>query len=239
MSYIARLSKYLQHTFLPHHRKAIMLGVIGVIIVWLMVIYGLRGTFEQGQLDWGIDQGITQVFWGVVAILVILAVLSWPTIRKYFKSTRIDRFYFVLFSTGFFFIFLFVVTWQFWTHDQTINLYHRATELDYYFGREGWNLVVVDKILHFIVSFILVLFLLYAFPRKEWIIIAWAFVNLFELAEIMIIYNLYMLEQMGATLDSLLYEIGDATMDIIFNTVGILAGAYVATKIPYIRKKLR
>lgn len=239
MSYIARVSRYMQRTFPPRTRKFIILGLIGVIVVYFMVIIGIRGTFEQGQTDWGIDQGYTQLFWGLVAILCLGAVLSYPIVKKRVKSPALDRLYYVIFSTGFFFIFLFIVTFQFWTHDQYINFYHRMFGLDELFGKDNWNLIFVDKIGHFVASAIIVIFLLYVFPRKEWVLIAWAFVNLFELFEIMVIYNLYVAGSAQHTLETMLYEIGDVTWDVILNTLGVLVGYYVATKVPYINKRLR
>lgn len=197
-------------------------GVLFVVFAYYVLILLTRGTIEQtGQTDWGIDQGYTMLFWGMVLVGFILFMLYYKK-QTLFRDKLLDRTHFVFWATNFFFIMLSLNIWMWISHSPQINFYHI------------WNLdnneQLFDKVTHVFVAFLWTITALAIRPERSTLLIVWGSMALYELIEILVIINFE-----GTVLDitsetTFDVEVRDVPFDLLANTVGWLAAILLMRK---------
>lgn len=228
--------------FFENNQIVRILAIGGILVfVWyyLSVILTEEYGFYQNVSDWGIDQGVSALLWGIIFVVFSILVIVYP-LQSSVRSERLDSFYKILigFPLGFFFYILFF--WQWSSHLPFFNFYHSTDPFVITFG---------DKVLHFLGSLIVVLIAVKWIPRYTTIIIVFFVINSFELFELIFIVNfsgLYEinyeilpiidllvkeLQQLFTALipisdiqDQLIHELIDVVPDIIANSLGVFVG---------------
>lgn len=206
----------LQSIFSTRNRVFILFGVIVFVFSYYIMLFINERTIEQGIVDWGIDQGFTMLFWGILLVAICLFFIIYPN-QNIFRDRNITRTHAVIFGSVIFFAVVGASFFSWITHDPTLNFFHNPY----------WDNFPVDKITHFFWSFALTLTVLTIRPRKAYAIILWCVFALYELFEVVVIYNF------GDTNFNNVFtlEMADIPLDLIFNTIGWLSAIFVAVVI--------
>jgi hypothetical protein len=216
-----------------------IIGIITFVIYYFLVITTEEFNLFQDVADWGVDQGVSALGWGLIFTFFSITLLVYPYQKK-FRSKNADKLYAILigFPIGFALYILFF--WQWFSHLPFFNFYHLDNPFIITFG---------DKILHFLVSFILVLLAVKWIPQRVTVFVVFLLVNSFELFEIIFIVNfsgLYeinyeviplldlFLEEIRVIFqalipieqvrDQIIHELIDILPDIIANSLGVIVG---------------
>lgn len=221
-------------------------GILVFVWYYLSVILTEEYGFLQNVSDWGVDQGVSALLWGIIFVIFSILIIVYP-LQNSVRSEKLDSFYKILigFPLGFLFYILFF--WQWSSHLPFFNFYHSTDPLVITFG---------DKVLHFLGSLIVVLIAVKWIPRYTTIIIVFFVINSFELFELIFIVNfsgLYEInyeilpiidllleefQQLFTALipiseiqDQLMHELIDIVPDIIANTLGVIVGYFFSKKL--------
>lgn len=225
-------------------RIAAITGIIIFLIYYSLVLFNEDFSLLQNVADWGIDQGVSALLWGILFVIFSIALLVYP-FQKRFRSKSGDSLYKILMIYPIGFIFYILFFWQWFSHLPIFNFYHIDNPFVITYG---------DKVLHFLVAIILVLLAVKWIPKASTIFVVFLLINSFELFEVIFIVNfsgLYeinyeiipfldlLLEEVRQLFqalipitevqDQLVHELVDIVPDIIANTLGIFVG-YLLTK---------
>ncbi len=235
--------------FFDEYQIVRILAIGGILVfVWYYssVIFTESYGFFQNIADWGVDQGVSALLWGVIFVFFSIILLVYP-FQKKVRSETLDMFYKVLIGYPLGFLFYILFFWQWSSHLPFFNFYHSTDPFMITFG---------DKFLHFVGSLIVFLIAIKWIPRYTTVIIVILLVNSFELFELIFIVNfsglyeinfeilplldllLEELQQLFMALipvtdiqDQLMHELVDIVPDIIANTLGIGVGYLFSRKL--------
>ena len=196
----------------PKVKRNLLIGSILLFFGYQIFSILVYGTLEQGKIDWGVDQGSTQIFWGIVLVTICTFFLVYPN-QQFFRNIFLSKSTKIIFSSVLFFLLIgmFLLQWIF--HWKEVDFYHLI------------DISTADKVGHVIVTFILVIFCVAIL--RSWIgfhasvIFAIMVMTLFELFEILFMFHA------GAETSWLLGEIGDVVFDILFNLIGVVLALLV------------
>lgn len=219
-------------------------GILVFIYYYLLVIF-TDAELKLGIIDWGIDQGYSGLFYGIILVSYSIFLIAYPFQERY-KSTNLDKLYkiLVVFPLGFAVYVAFF--WHFVAHLPMFNFYHTTDPLLSALG---------DKVIHFLVAFIIVLVAVQWNPSKTTILIVFLLATSYELFELAFIVNfsglyeihyevipfldlfLDEIRQIFQALvpvteiqEQLVRELIDVVPDTIANTLGILLGWFFVRK---------
>ncbi len=227
-------------------RIAAVTGIIIFLVYYSLVIFNENFDFIQNIADWGIDQGVSALMWGIIFTLFSIGLLAYP-FQKTFRSKSGDSLYKILIGYPIGFIFYLLFFWQWFSHLPIFNFYHSDNPFVITFG---------DKILHFLVSVVIVLLAVKWIPKASTVFVVFLLVNSFELFEVIFIVNfsglyeisyeiipyldllLVEVQQLFQVLipirevqDQMIHELVDIVPDIIANTIGVFVGYLIAKPI--------
>lgn len=235
--------------FMNEHQSVRIASVTGIIIFlfyYFLVLFNDDFALIQNIADWGIDQGVSALLWGIIFTLFSFGLLVYP-FQKRFRSKSGDSLYKILMAYPIGFIFYLLFFWQWFSHLPIFNFYHSDNPFVITFG---------DKVLHFLVSVVIVLLAVKWIPKASTVFVVFLLVNSFELFEVVFIVNfsglyeinyeiipfldmlLEEVQQLFQVLipirevqDQILHELVDIVPDIIANTIGVFAGYLLAKPI--------
>lgn len=210
------------------------------IVVFYYGFMLLNGdTLEVGILDWGFDLGYTQLFWGVLLIMLSVVLAIYP-LQSLIKSKSLDDLYLILVSFPLGIALYFLVFWAWIAHFPQLNFYGTATF--------NWG----DKFFHFLTALTLTLIMIRIFIKFDQspymaIFVVFSISMFYEIFEIVIIFNFatvwreltnapILFDDIQAQLQ---HELTDIIPDTLFNILGIFFGYVFSRDLIKKRKKKR
>lgn len=200
----------------PRVRILLLLGIIGFVFLYYSLLISSKGTILQDKEDWGIDMGYTQLFFGVLLVLLCLFFIIYPK-QHIFRDRNITRTHVLIFGSIIFFAVVGASFFSWIAHDPTLNFFHNPI----------WDNLPVDKFGHLFWSFVLTLSILTVKPRRAYAIILWMIFALYELFEVVVIYNFGETQFDKDVATVLATEMADIPLDLFFNTIGWLLAIFV------------
>lgn len=208
----------------------IFMFVIGIVLFWYGYLLLSGQSLEVGLIDWGFDLGYTQLFWGILLVLLSISLLIYP-IQDKIKSKTLDEVYllFISFPLGVAFYFLVAFAWV--SHFPNFSAWWGTPTFN-------WG----DKVMHFITTLTITLLLVRIFLKLGYsgylaLFVTFLIASFYELFEVVIIFNFaevwnqvtgvpILFEDVRAVLFK---ELTDIIPDTIFNLLGIFFG-YVLSR---------
>lgn len=210
----------------PKNKIYLLLGIITSVVLYYILLLNDKGTVEQGIIDWGIDMGYTQLFWGVLLIGICLFFIIYPR-QQVFTSKMLTKAHTIVFGSVILFVVLGASIFTWITHDQTLNFYHNPL----------WDFLPVDKFGHLFWSFVITLTVLAVQPRKAYAVILWCAFALYELFEIVVIYNFGETEFDKDVVNVFASEMADIPVDLVVNSIGWICA--IAVVVVVLKRRFR
>lgn len=202
----------------------IFMFTIAIVVFYYGYLLLNGDTLEVGILDWGFDLGYTQLFWGVLLILLSFVLLLYPFQHR-IKSKRLDEVYLLLISFPLGVALYFLVFWAWIAHFPQLNFYGTLTF--------NWG----DKVFHFLTTLTLSLIFVRIFIKFEQsgylaLFVVFLMASFYELFEVVVIFNFATvwkeITQAPIIFDDieaqLWHELTDIIPDTLFNILGIIFG---------------
>jgi hypothetical protein len=217
-------------------RVVAMAGILIFITYYIMVLLDPSIPFYLGVADWGIDQGITTLMWGIILVIVSIFIITYPFQKRY-KTTGLDGLWKILITFPLGLAFYLIFFWQFVAHFPFFDFYHVEP------------FALGDKITHFLVALIITLVAVKWNPKITTIILLFFVFTTYELLELIFIVEfsglfepfwaqIPIIEEVLGSFeefwqaivplaeieDQLFHELVDVIPDTIANGLGILVG---------------
>lgn len=197
---------------------------IAIVVFYYGYLLLNRETIEVGILDWGFDLGYTQLFWGVLLIILSVVLALYP-LQELIKSKALDDLYLILVSFPLGVALYFLTFWAWIAHFPQLNFYGITTF--------NWG----DKVFHFLTALVITLILIRIFIRFGQspflaIFVAFSISMMYEVFEVVVIFNFATIwrELTNAPIlfddiqAQLYHELTDILPDTIFNLLGVFFG---------------
>jgi VanZ family protein len=212
---------------------------IAIVVFYYGYILLAGKSLEVGLLDWGLDLGYTQLFWGVLLIILSVLLAIYP-LQSFFKSKSLDDLYLILVSFPLGVALYFLVFWAWIAHFPQLNFYGTATF--------NWG----DKFFHFLTALTITLILIRVFLKFgnspfTAIFVAFSITMFYEIFEVVVIFNFATVWNEFTNVPILFddiqaqlwHELADVIPDTLFNILGIFFGYVFSRNLISKRKKKR
>ena len=228
-----------------HFTRILAIAGIFTFIYYYAIVIFTDAQLKLGTADWGIDQGFSGLFIGILLVFFSVFLLVYPFQERY-RTDNLDKIHktLIVFPLGFAVYVAFF--WHFVAHLPMFDFYHSENVIIYSFG---------DKVLHFLFAFILTLLAVQWKPSKVTVLLVFLLATSFEVFELAFIVNfsgLYeihyeiipfldlLLAEIRSVIqvvvpvtiiqEQLIEELIDIVPDTIANTLGILLGYFFVRK---------